>query len=277
MAGRPGNVSAASMDSRRPRKSLPQSDASIAVPRSRPPRIWKFWGTTLWGLFIFAAMFVGQVAVMAWFVLRQGRAVRHRRRDPRRRRRPDHLALGDHGIAGRAGGDVDRDPSVAHAVCRLSRAALDLMAQFLRSASPRWSCWSAAGTCCRARSGARSTPGFMVDVLKSARADGALWLLVIAFCVAAPISEEIFRARLSLSRLVGIVARRRRRDLAVVAGLDLAASAIRLVLLRRGVFDRPAARLSALSHQFDLADDRPARPQQSGRDASEHSGWRGSG
>ena len=32
----------------------------------------------------------------------------------------------------------------------------------------------------------------MGDVLKSAQADGALWLLVIAFCVAAPISEEFF-------------------------------------------------------------------------------------
>jgi len=37
-----------------------------------------------------------------------------------------------------------------------------------------------------------STPEFMMDVLKSARADGALWLLVIAFCVAAPVSEEFF-------------------------------------------------------------------------------------
>ena len=35
-------------------------------------------------------------------------------------------------------------------------------------------------------------PGFMGDVLKSARADGALWLLVIAFCVAAPVTEELF-------------------------------------------------------------------------------------
>jgi membrane protease YdiL (CAAX protease family) len=35
-------------------------------------------------------------------------------------------------------------------------------------------------------------PGFMADVLKTARADGALWLLVIAFCVAAPITEELF-------------------------------------------------------------------------------------
>jgi membrane protease YdiL (CAAX protease family) len=35
-------------------------------------------------------------------------------------------------------------------------------------------------------------PGFMGDVLKSAQADGALWLLVVAFCVAAPITEELF-------------------------------------------------------------------------------------
>ena len=39
--------------------------------------------------------------------------------------------------------------------------------------------------------GREVTPGFMGDVLKSAQADGALWLLVIAFCVAAPMSEEI--------------------------------------------------------------------------------------
>jgi hypothetical protein len=35
------------------------------IPSQRPPRIWKFWGTLLWGLFVFAAMFVGQVAVVA--------------------------------------------------------------------------------------------------------------------------------------------------------------------------------------------------------------------
>ena len=35
-------------------------------------------------------------------------------------------------------------------------------------------------------------PGFMMEVLKSAQADGALWLLVIAFCIGAPITEEIF-------------------------------------------------------------------------------------
>ena len=36
-----------------------------------------------------------------------------------------------------------------------------------------------------------SAPGFMIDVLKSARADGVVWLLVIAFAVVAPMSEEL--------------------------------------------------------------------------------------
>src|SRR4030081_2064198 len=50
--------------------------ASSAAPTpvirtQRQPRIWKFWGTALWGLFIFAAMFAGQIAVVAWFVLRR--------------------------------------------------------------------------------------------------------------------------------------------------------------------------------------------------------------
>ena len=38
----------------------------------RRPLVWKFWGTALWGLFIFAAMFAGQIAIVAWLVLRQG-------------------------------------------------------------------------------------------------------------------------------------------------------------------------------------------------------------
>ena len=213
-----------------------------------PPRVWKFWGTTLWGLFIFAAMFLGQLAVIVYFVLRQ--------------EGPFDLAAAIRVV----GGGLTISLSVilglpavllatwiairpiAHAVCRLSGAALDRRGAIssigivaLAILVGGWDLLSRA-------LGREVTPGFMVDVLKSAQADGALWLLVIAFCVAAPMWEEIFRARLSLSRLVGIESRRRRRHLAVVAGLDRAASAVRLVLLRRGVFDRPAARLSALSH-----------------------------
>src|SRR5258705_7196737 len=43
-----------------------------AIRTQRPPRIWKFWGTALWGLFIFAGMFVGQIGVVVWLVLRRG-------------------------------------------------------------------------------------------------------------------------------------------------------------------------------------------------------------
>src|SRR5438045_2823717 len=43
----------------------------IVTPARHSPRIWKFWGTALWGLFIFAALFAGQIAVVAWFVLRR--------------------------------------------------------------------------------------------------------------------------------------------------------------------------------------------------------------
>src|ERR1700676_1423134 len=49
----------------------PASPLAPVIPVRRPPRVWKFWGTALWGFFIFAAMFVGQVAVVAWFVLQQ--------------------------------------------------------------------------------------------------------------------------------------------------------------------------------------------------------------
>jgi membrane protease YdiL (CAAX protease family) len=36
------------------------------------------------------------------------------------------------------------------------------------------------------------TPDLMEEVLKSARNDGALWLVVLAGCIAAPASEELF-------------------------------------------------------------------------------------
>src|SRR4029079_1677026 len=52
----------------------PAGDVEVlpAIPDPRSPRVWKFWGTALWGLFIFAGVFVGQVGVIAYFVLRQG-------------------------------------------------------------------------------------------------------------------------------------------------------------------------------------------------------------
>ena len=47
----------------------PISNPALAVSVAsipRPPRVWKFWGTALWGLLIFAAMFLGQLAVVVF-------------------------------------------------------------------------------------------------------------------------------------------------------------------------------------------------------------------
>lgn len=42
------------------------------LPPSLPPKpprgVWKFIGTSLWGLFIFVAMFTGQLAVVGYLV-----------------------------------------------------------------------------------------------------------------------------------------------------------------------------------------------------------------
>ena len=172
--------------------SLNPADPAIAATSTqRPPRIWKFWGTSLWGLFIFTALFVGQIVVVAWFVLR--------------RDGPFDLAAAIHVVGG--GLTISLSvimglPAVLAALWLAIRFSRTPFAEYL---ALRWTSWShlliGAGALfvlvmgwdlvSRAM-GREVTPGFMGDVLKSAQADGALWLLVIAFCVAAPISEEFF-------------------------------------------------------------------------------------
>jgi membrane protease YdiL (CAAX protease family) len=165
--------------------------ASSPAPVRRAPRIWKFWGTTLWGLVVFGAMFAGQMAVVGWFVLRQ--------------EGPLDLAAAVHVL----GGGLTISLSV---ITGLPAVLVALWLAIRISGTPfsdylalRWASWKsvAAGIIALVMlvmgweilsraAGRQSTPEFMMDVLNSARADGVLWLLVIAFCVAAPISEEFF-------------------------------------------------------------------------------------
>jgi len=168
----------------------PVALASAGSPR-QPRYIWKFWGTALWGLVIFGAMFAGQMAVVAWFVLREDGPL-------------------DIGAATRVlGGGVTISlsvitglPAVLGALWLATRISGTSFAEYLALRRPSlknlaigigalallvgaWEVLSRAV-------GKESTPEFMMDVLKSARTDGALWLLVVAFCIAAPISEEFF-------------------------------------------------------------------------------------
>src|SRR3954447_13374320 len=50
-----------------------ESPVGPATPvPARPPRVWKFWGSALWGALVFAAMFAGQFALVAGFLLAKG-------------------------------------------------------------------------------------------------------------------------------------------------------------------------------------------------------------
>jgi uncharacterized protein len=162
----------------------------MMTPVPRSPRIWKFWGTALWGLFIFGGMFVGQAAVIGYFVLRQPG--------------PIDMAQAIRVV----GGGLTISLSVIMGLPAVLLAAW-IATHFLRKPfadylALRWTSWQnfligAVGLAVLVGGwdllsrllGREVTPGFMGDVLKSAQASGALWLLVIAFCVAAPMSEEI--------------------------------------------------------------------------------------
>ncbi len=172
--------------------SLNPDNPSLEItPAKHQPRILKFWGTALWGLVIFAAMFVGQITVIAWLVVRQGWPI-------------------DVSAAIRVvGGGLTISLSVIMglpAVLAASWLAIRTTRMpFSEYLGLRWTSWKhfAVGIAGLAvlvlgwdlmsrATGRVIQPDFMIDVLKSAKMEGVLWLLVLAICVAAPVSEEIF-------------------------------------------------------------------------------------
>jgi membrane protease YdiL (CAAX protease family) len=169
----------------------PDGSAPLVPPAGRPPRVWKFIGTCLWGLFAFAAMFAGQFAVVGYFLIRDRASLDVE----------TFKALLSSGVT-IALSVVMGLPAVLGALWIATRAARMPFADYLALRVPSWkelAIGAAAllvlitGWDLLSRAlGHETSPGFMVDVLKSAQADGALWLLVFAFCVAAPITEEFF-------------------------------------------------------------------------------------
>jgi membrane protease YdiL (CAAX protease family) len=170
----------------------PANPPLIIAPASRTPRVWGFWGTVFWGLIVFAAMFVGQIAVVIFFVLNRGGAI-------------DQAAM-IRAVAG-SGTAISLSviaglPAVLVALWFAIRWTRISFTDYL---ALRWTSWRnvalgviglvvlVAGWDLLSRAiGKEVSPDFMIDVFKSARSDDALWLLVIAFCAAAPMSEELF-------------------------------------------------------------------------------------
>ncbi len=168
----------------------PQNPPVDIASAERPPRIWQFWGTAAWGLFVFGGMFIGQIAVIAYFVLLQGG--------------PIDIAAATRVVGG--GRTISLSvvmglPAVILALWIAIRPTRTPFADYLALRGTSWKMfviglaalvalvmgWDLVSRAL----GREVQPGFMGDVLKSAQAEGSVWLLVIAFCVAAPISEEL--------------------------------------------------------------------------------------
>ncbi|MBR0839375.1 CPBP family intramembrane metalloprotease [Bradyrhizobium liaoningense] len=160
------------------------------IETSASPRVWRFWGTALWGLVIFVAMFVGQIGAIVLLVAQRGlpmdlaslQLVGHE---------PQALALSV--IMG-----LPATLAVVWLAIRIKKASF---ADYLALHWPPWKqlLFGAVGlilivlvweTMSRAL-GREATPGFMTDLLKSGRDKGAALMLLVAFAVAAPMSEEV--------------------------------------------------------------------------------------
>src|SRR3569623_919063 len=176
--------------------SLPETLADPVAPVSAPePRVWKFWGTSLWGVLIFIALFLGQGAIILVLLLMQDG--------------PLHLSsLADslrHVVTG--GWALSLSvmtglPAVLLAIWVATRMARQRFADYLALNRPSWK-WLLIGAVSLAALveswdllskylGRDVAPGFMMDTLRAAQADNTLWLLVIAIVVAAPVTEEFF-------------------------------------------------------------------------------------
>lgn len=159
-------------------------------PATKPPRVWKFWGTTLWGVLAFAAMSLGQLTVVAYQVLRSG----------------EPIDLGLIASAVSSGTTVALSvimglPAVCLALWLAIRIARQSFTDYLGLRNTSWQNWLlgtvalivlvGAWEVMAKLTGHKSAPGFMLEVVKSAQADGTLWLLVIALTAGAAITEEL--------------------------------------------------------------------------------------
>jgi uncharacterized protein len=154
------------------------------------PRVWKFWGTAIWGLLIFVAMFVGQIGAIVLLVVQRGLPMDLASLQLVGRE-PQALALSvTMGL-----------PATLAAVWLAIRIKKAAFADYLALHWPSWKqlLFGAVGlvlivvaweTMSRSL-GREATPGFMTDLLKSGRDKGAAFFLLFAFSVAAPMSEEV--------------------------------------------------------------------------------------
>ncbi|GAA3852108.1 CPBP family intramembrane metalloprotease [[Pseudomonas] carboxydohydrogena] len=176
--------------------SLPETltDDPVALP-PREPRVWKFWGTSLWGLLIFIALFLGQGATIVILLLMQKEPLTMSTFASSL----THVVTGGKALSLSV---MTGLPGVLLAIWLATKLARQRFADYLALNRPSWK-WLLIGAVSLAvlvegwdllskATGREVMPGFMMDTLKAAQADNTLWLLVLAIVVAAPVTEEFF-------------------------------------------------------------------------------------
>jgi uncharacterized protein len=169
----------------------PASPIATMGPVPKPRKVWKFWGTALWGVLGFVAMALGQIAVVTIFVMIRGA--------------PNGLMEAIEAVA--SSGFV----LSLSVVAGLPTTLVALWFAIRRTGEPfadylalRWPSWKdvligiiglvlavVGWEFLSYPVGHEASPDYMVNVVKSAQSEGVFWLMIVALCVAAPVSEEL--------------------------------------------------------------------------------------
>ena len=163
-----------------------------ALPTQRLPRTWRFVGTALWGLAAFLGMSLGHLAVFAAVAIQRGAVTEAN----------INAIAGDGAVV--AVSVLFGVPGALLVLWLATRMAGRPFASYLALRWPRWD-ELAFGLAASAAllvaldivawlAGYPLSPDFALDSMRSARDSGLIWLVLLGFCVGAPVAEEfIFR------------------------------------------------------------------------------------
>lgn len=174
--------------------SIAEETPAAPVTVVRPPRTWKFAGTAIWGVFAFGAMSLAQVVAL---IVALGLFADPDMSDASIRAVSEHGAI----IAASVVLGLPASLLVLWLATRLARRSFAAYLALRRPAGRDMVLALAASLALLAAldtiamlTGYPVSPDFVLNSVRSARDSGTLWLLLLGFCVAAPVSEEfIFR------------------------------------------------------------------------------------
>jgi membrane protease YdiL (CAAX protease family) len=165
-------------------------------PAQHQPRTLGFWRTTLWGLLIIVMFFIFQLAPIVYFMLRHDGPF-----ESAAQFQTAMIQIASRSLTVSLSA-IMGVPGILIPVYFAIRHSRTSFADYLGLRWTTWKnfafgvvgmivimgCWELAG---QLTGRDETSSRFMVDILKTARGDGVVWLMVIAFCVAAPVSEEL--------------------------------------------------------------------------------------